>query len=102
MPSAYANNGLYVTSVMLTALQESMKKYAVISGLVVAAQASPDMTVNVPSGEIRAGNLYVSSSGNAALAVNAAHASYDRYDLVSVNSSGTVVYTAGTDRKSVV
>lgn len=102
MVDAYSNNGLFVSSVHPIALRLGVKNYSIVSGLGTAAQGTPDMTVNVSSGVIRNGRITKTSAGNATLAITAAHATLDRYDTISVNTSGTVVYTVGTASASAV
>lgn len=67
----------------------------VVSGCAVTAQGTPDMTVAVAAGEIRIGNLNIGvAAGNGTIAT--ADATNPRIDLVSINSSGAIVVTAGT------
>lgn len=96
MPDAYDNNGLYVSSVLLKALKEAHNRYAVISGCAVTEDAPAAMSVDVAAGVIYANGTRVTCAGSAGLAIDAAHATLDRYDIISVNASGVVVYTAGT------
>lgn len=72
--------------------------FGVISGLAVAAQGTPDMTVAVSAGTILAGAAggYVSVAAVASLAIGAADATNARYDLVVVSSAGVVSVVAGT------
>lgn len=67
----------------------------VVSGCAVTAQASPDMTVAVAAGTVSVGGTYASvTSGN--VTIGTANATNPRFDLVTVNSSGTKAVTAGT------
>lgn len=67
----------------------------VVSGAAVSAQGTPDMTVAVASGVVKVGATVVSvSAGN--VTITTAHATLPRFDLVTVNNSGTKSVTAGT------
>lgn len=77
-------------------LVQALKGNYILSGLTFAAQGSPNMTINVAAGKIQYAGAPVSSAGNATLAVAAADATNDRYDTISVNSSGVVAITTGT------
>lgn len=72
----------------------------VISGLTVAAQGSPNMTVNVASGSIAWNGASVASAGNATLAIAASDPSNQRIDLVVVSSAGAVSAVTGTPSAS--
>lgn len=93
---AFMNNGLYITSVMPIALRLGAGKSGVISGCAVSQQTVPDMTVKSSAGVILLNKIRIAVAANATITINTAHATLDRYDLISVNSSGTIVYTAGT------
>lgn len=69
----------------------------VISGLVVSAQSSPNMTVSASSGitYLADGNRY-SVDANTAVAITTANATNPRKDIIYVNSSGITSYLAGT------
>lgn len=78
-------------SILLAAIRGD----CVITGCAVTAQGSPDMTVAVAAGMIRINGASVAvSAGN--VTVGAAHASNPRFDLITVNDSGTKACTAGT------
>ena len=67
----------------------------VTDGCVVTAQGSPDQTVAVAAGEVVVGGIPVAvTAGNVSMA--AADGSNPRYDLVTVNSSGTKGKVDGT------
>lgn len=67
----------------------------VISGCLVAEQGSPDMTVQVSSGEIQFDEVrYAITGGN--VTISAAHASQARIDLVVAATSDTLSAVAGT------
>lgn len=93
---AFANNGLYWTSVMAIALRLAQAGTGVISGCAVTQQAVPDMTVKAAIGEVFLSATKISAPAVAVISINAAHATLDRYDLITINSSGVFTYTAGT------
>ena len=67
----------------------------VLSGAACSAQGSPDMTVAVAIGAVKVGTTVVGvTSGN--VTITTAHATNPRFDLVTVNNSGTKSVTAGT------
>lgn len=67
----------------------------VISGCAVTAQTTPDMTVAVAAGTVVVGGQQANvAAGN--LAIGAADPTNPRFDLVTVNSSGTKAVVAGT------
>jgi hypothetical protein len=71
----------------------------VVSGAIVTAQGTPDMTVAVSSGTVRiAAADVVVSSGN--LTIGAADATNPRWDVVSVNAAGTKAVVGGTAASS--
>lgn len=76
-------------------LADGIQGDGVISGCAVTAQASPDMTVAVASGVIKITNTVVAvTSGN--VTIGTADATNPRFDLITVNNSGTKACTAGT------
>jgi hypothetical protein len=67
----------------------------VVSGCAVTAQGTPDLTVMVASGVVSiVGVLYTVTGANGT--ITAADATNPRFDLISINTSGTIVVTAGT------
>lgn len=71
--------------------------YGVYTGLVVAQQTTPDMTVKVSAGTIYMANGdRFTPSAVASLAVTAADATNPRIDIVYVSSLGAITYLAGT------
>lgn len=67
----------------------------VLSGCVVSAQGSPDMTLAVSKGAVVTGNvLRAVTAGN--VTITTAHATLPRIDLVVVNAAGTKTVRAGT------
>lgn len=77
------------------ALQGTDDGNGVISGCQVSAQSSPNMTVQVAAGTVLVNGQKVTVSAVSSLTIGAA-SSYDRKDIVTVNSSGTVSVTAGS------
>lgn len=90
-----------IDSVDIAILVDALGGNGVISGCAVTAQGSPDMTVAVAAGDVRASNTRVSvTSGN--VTITTADGSNPRFDLVVVDSSGTKSVTAGTPAASPV
>lgn len=67
----------------------------VLGGCAVTAQGSPDMTVAVAAGSVQIAGLTVAVSG-ANGTITTADGSNPRLDVISINSAGTIVVTAGT------
>jgi len=66
------------------------------SGLAVTESASPGMKVDIASGTGYLAWVEVSVSTQADKTIAAADGTFDRVDLVSINSGGTAVVTTGT------
>lgn len=77
------------------ALQGTDDGNGVITGCQVSAQSSPNMTVQVAAGTVLVNGQSVAVSAVSSLTISAA-STYDRKDIVVVNSSGTVSVTEGT------
>lgn len=58
------------------------------NGFIVSALATPDLSVNVSSGECRIQGKYLSSSTTTNVLISANTDSYNRYDLIVVDVSG--------------
>ena len=71
--------------------------YGIITGLIVSAQSTPDMTVSVVTGPIHMpdGQRFTPTE-DLALAITAADATNPRIDIVYVSSAGDISYLAGT------
>lgn len=76
-------------------LTGSMDGTGVISGCAVTPHTGSDMNVSIAAGIVLIAGLPVIVAAVTSLAVGAA-SSFDRRDIVVVNSSGTVSVTAGT------
>ena len=81
-------------SVDFTALGD--RKTGIISGCVVTAQGTPDQTVSVTAGEIVTDGVYKSVSANLTLSVGIGSSAGPRFDLVVVDSSGSLAVRTGT------
>ena len=67
----------------------------VVTGGAVTAQGTPDMTVAVAAGTVLINGLhYTISAGNGT--ITTADSSNPRFDLITINTSGAIVVTAGT------
>jgi hypothetical protein len=80
----------------ISALAGTDSGNGVISGCQVTAQSSANMTVQVAAGNVLINGAVVTVAGVSSLTISAADAT-DRRDIVTVNSSGTVSVTKGTD-----
>lgn len=82
--------------------EQMLKTNRVLQGLLVEANGTPDMAVDVSAGVVRQGGVtkYVALSAN--LALTAADATNPRIDLIVVNSSGVVAKVDGTAAASPV
>ncbi len=77
------------------------KATGIVDGCAVTAQGIPDMTVAVAAGTVSiAGTMLLVTAANGT--ITAADATNPRFDLVSINTSGTIVVTAGTAAASPV
>lgn len=72
------------------------RKTGVISGCAVTAQSSPDQTVQIASGEVITNGVYRTINAVNSLAMGQGTAGSARFDLVVVNSSGSVVKRDGS------
>ena len=86
-----------IEPVYLNNLRVAAHGWGVVSGLVVSQRgAGANMSVDVASGDAWINNTNVAKTTTTNVVITAAHASYDRYDLVVINSSGTISVVAGT------
>ena len=80
-----------IEPVYLNNLRVAAHGWGVISGLAVSEKgAGADMSIDVAAGEAWINGTRVSKTSTTNVAITAAHASYNRYDLVVINSSGTI------------
>lgn len=92
---AFNANQAEPDSVDFDVLTFGSRKTGVVSGCAVVAQGTPDMTVAVAVGNVSiAGILVQVTAGNGT--ITTADGSNPRLDLVSINTSGAIVVTAGT------
>lgn len=80
-------------SVDFTALGD--RKTGVVSGCVVTAQTSPDQTVAVSAGEVLSNGTFIAVNANSTLSIGSGSSAGPRFDLVVVNSSGTLAVRTG-------
>lgn len=89
-------NGGSVYAPMLDNVKEGARGNVVMGGCAVSQRgAGANMSVDVASGIVTISGVFANVSAVNKV-VTAADATYDRYDIISVNSSGTVNYAAGT------
>ncbi len=72
------------------------QRTGVVSGCAVTESSPAAQTVDVAVGEVVETGEQISVSAQADVAVSAADGSNPRFDLITINGSGTVVVTAGT------
>ncbi len=82
-------------SVDFDILAAALNARGVVTGCAVTAQGTPNMTVAVAAGTVLIDGVRVAVTG-ANGTIGTADASNPRFDLISINSSGTIVVTAGT------
>lgn len=88
-------------SIDFNILSTGLAGNGVVSGCAVTAQGTPNMTVAVASGTVIADATIASvSSGN--VTISAADSTNPRFDLITVNSSGTKAVVAGTAASNAV
>ena len=86
-----------IEPVYLNNLRVAAYGWGVISGLAVSQKgAGADMSVDVALGVAWIDGTRVTKGSTTNVTITAAHASYDRYDLVVINSSGTISVIDGT------
>ena len=81
----------------LNNLRQCARGWGVVSGLAVSQRgAGANMSVDVAAGYAIINNVEAVKGSTTNVAITAAHASYVRYDLVVINSSGTISVIDGT------
>ena len=86
-----------IEPVYLNNLRVAAHDWGAIYGLTVSERgAGANMSVDVAAGYAWINVVKVSKTSTTNVAITAAHASYDRYDLVVINSSGTISVIDGT------
>lgn len=86
-------NGNYDT---VTKTLDTQYGDSVLNGCLIEEQAVPDQTAQMSSGEVLVNGIYYSIAADASISFTNADATNPRYDLVSVDSAGTVTVTDGT------
>lgn len=82
-------------SIDFNILASSIAGNGVISGCAVTAQGTPDMSVAVSAGTVSIGGTVVAVSAGT-VTITTANATDPRFDLIRVNSGGTLSALAGT------
>lgn len=86
-----------IEPVYLNNLRVAAQAWGYTSGLGVSEKAAgANMSVDVAAGGAHINGTVVTKASLTNVAITAAHATYDRYDLVVINSSGTISVIAGT------
>lgn len=68
----------------------------VVSGCLVSAQATPDQTVQVAAGEVLSNGTYYTVASNSSLSVGLGSSSGPKFDIVVIDSTGTLTVRSGT------
>ena len=87
-PIANANVKCYTTDHISMNNNLIKEKTIFNNGFIVSALTTPDLSVNVSSGECRIQGKYLSSSTTTNVLISANTDSYNRYDLIVVDVSG--------------
>ena len=93
---AFHDNQAEPDSVDAEILLLGYQRTGVISGCAVTESSPAAQTVDVAVGEVIETGEQISVSAQPDVAVSAASGSNPRFDLITINSSGTVVVTPGT------
>ncbi len=93
---AFNANQAEPDSVDIEILLLGYQRTGVVSGCAVTESSPAAQTVDVALGEVVETGEQISVSAQADVAVSAADGSNPRFDLITINGSGTVVVTAGT------
>ena len=92
-----ATRGEYAEPAHVNNLAVHSRGWGVFSGLAVSEKgAGADMSVDVGAGTVYIIGVDVVKGATTNVAITAAHATYTRYDLVVINSSGTISMVDGT------
>ena len=95
--SKVVSRGDPIEPVYLNNVKQGASGWVVTSGLIVSQRgAGANMSVDVASGVAWINGAQVTKGSTTNIAITAAHASYDRYDLIVINSSGTISVIDGT------
>lgn len=76
------------------------QRYGVISGIVVEAQDTPDMSLKISAGEYLFNGNKISFTGESNLSIAAANPDLNRYDLIVLDDSGNVSVLSGIESLS--
>jgi microcystin-dependent protein len=93
----YISRGSPIEPVFLNNIVVAARGWGVVTGLAVSERgAGANMSVDVALGTAYINGTNLSKGSTTNVVVTAADATYDRYDLVVINSSGTITIIAGT------
>lgn len=97
------NDGATVPHVGIQNIQEGLQGNGVLSGLAVSERgAGANMSVDVATGSAVVNKTAVTTTSITNVTITASDPDDDRFDNISINSSGTVTATAGTASASPV
>jgi hypothetical protein len=97
MAAKIVSRGDPIEPIYLNNLRVAARGWGVVSGLAVSQRgAGANMSVDIATGEAWINGTTVTKGSITNVVITAAHASYDRYDLVVINSSGEISVIDGT------
>ncbi|MCK5644769.1 MAG: hypothetical protein KAJ19_28475, partial [Gammaproteobacteria bacterium] len=97
MAAKIVSRGNPIEPIYLNNLRVAARGWGVVSGLAVSQRgAGANMSVDIATGEAWINGTKVTKGSTTNVVITSAHASYDRYDLVVINSSGTISVIDGT------
>lgn len=89
-------DGDYISDTHWLSIREALKGNAILSGMAVTPNATqPPLEVDIAAGVYYANKTRAVYAGGSEV-LDAAHATYDRWDIITGDSTGTLTYTAGT------
>lgn len=95
--SKIVSRGDPLEPIYLNNLKVAAQGWGVLSGLSVTQRgAGANMSVDVSAGSARINGTDVEKGSTSNVVISVAHATYDRYDLIVIDSSGTISVITGT------
>ena len=89
-------DGDYISDTHWLTMREAIKGNAILSGMAVTPNGTqPPLEVDIAAGVYYANKTRAVYAGGSQ-ALNAAHGTYDRWDIITGDAAGTLTYTAGT------
>ncbi len=89
-------DGDYISDTHWLAMREAIKGNAIISGMAVTPNGTqPPLEVDIAAGIYYANKTRAVYAGGSEV-LDAAHGTYDRWDIITGDAAGALTYTAGT------